>query len=99
MIVNDDSAAMKLKLAKKHFLINFSRLKPIPEGYEPKEWEYERHPITRFFKQYVFHTDQENYEFMAHQVYFDVSVSRSLFERVCFGQTIIYGRYISNPLG
>ena len=27
--------------------IGSAKLKPIPEGYEPKEEEYERHPISR----------------------------------------------------
>ena len=29
--------------------IGSAKLKPIPEGYVPKEEEYERHPISRYF--------------------------------------------------
>jgi len=37
-------------------------LKEIPEGYVPKHWEYERHPISRFFSRYGFWSTQELYE-------------------------------------
>ena len=30
-----------------NIFIGSVKLKPIPEGYEPKEEEYERHPISR----------------------------------------------------
>ncbi|CAD6217163.1 GSCOCG00004701001-RA-CDS [Cotesia congregata] len=37
-------------------------LKEIPEGYEPKHWEYYRHPISRWLARYVFPSDQQEYE-------------------------------------
>ncbi|XP_034951766.1 NADH dehydrogenase [ubiquinone] 1 beta subcomplex subunit 5, mitochondrial [Chelonus insularis] len=48
------------------FLINIfigpAQLAPIPEGYVPKHWEYERHPITRFFARYLLTSEQQEYE-------------------------------------
>lgn len=37
-------------------------MRDIPEGYEPKEWEYERHPITRFFLKYIMTDYRSKYE-------------------------------------
>ena len=33
-----------------NIFIGSAKLKPIPEGYEPREEEYERHPISRYVK-------------------------------------------------
>lgn len=46
-----------------------AELKDIPEGYEPKEYEYYKGPIQRFLAKY-FHTSyQETYEKSLHVVY------------------------------
>lgn len=35
-----------------------AQLEPIPDGYNPKHWEYHRHPITRFIARYI-HTNPQ----------------------------------------
>ncbi|XP_049767156.1 NADH dehydrogenase [ubiquinone] 1 beta subcomplex subunit 5, mitochondrial [Schistocerca cancellata] len=44
-------------------------LAEIPEGYEPKHWEYFRHPITRFLARYLFPNPQQEYEKFLHYSY------------------------------
>lgn len=37
-------------------------LSEIPEGYEPRHWEYYKHPITRFMARYVFNPLELDHE-------------------------------------
>ncbi|XP_055319673.1 NADH dehydrogenase [ubiquinone] 1 beta subcomplex subunit 5, mitochondrial isoform X2 [Sitodiplosis mosellana] len=46
-----------------------AQLTPIPEGYDPKHWEYHRHPISRFMSRYIFPTPQQDYEKTLHVLY------------------------------
>ncbi|KAJ2945743.1 hypothetical protein O0L34_g586 [Tuta absoluta] len=43
-----------------------AQLQPIPEGYNPKHWEYHRHPITRFIARYIHNPPQQDYEKFMH---------------------------------
>lgn len=44
-------------------------LTEIPKGYEPKHWEYHRHPISRFISRYIYTSPQEEYERTLHVIY------------------------------
>ncbi|XP_017884485.1 NADH dehydrogenase [ubiquinone] 1 beta subcomplex subunit 5, mitochondrial [Ceratina calcarata] len=43
-------------------------LEKIPEGYIPKQWEYYRHPITRFISKYISLNIQMEYEKHLHRI-------------------------------
>lgn len=46
-------------------------LEPIPEGYDPKPWEYYRNPITRFYVRYIQTLPQQDYEKYLHVMYIE----------------------------
>ncbi|KAL4711542.1 hypothetical protein ACJJTC_000558 [Scirpophaga incertulas] len=43
-----------------------AELTPIPAGYNPKYWEYHRHPVTRFIARYMHCDPQQDYEKFMH---------------------------------
>jgi len=49
-----------------NLMIGPATLSPMPEGYTPKEYEYQRHPITRFIARYAWSNYQESYEKTLH---------------------------------
>lgn len=49
-----------------NIFIGPAQLADIPEGYEPKEWEYYQGPIKRWFAKYVYETPQKEYERTLH---------------------------------
>ncbi|GAB6018566.1 hypothetical protein CHUAL_000261 [Chamberlinius hualienensis] len=51
-----------------NIFIGPAELQEIPEGYVPKDWEYYKGPIQRWFAKYVYITDQEHYEKFLHYV-------------------------------
>merc|ERR1712218_365153 len=52
-----------------NIFIGTAKLKPIPEGYEPKEEEYERHPISRWLMKYFYTNSQMLYEQKLHGIW------------------------------
>ncbi|XP_035225850.1 NADH dehydrogenase [ubiquinone] 1 beta subcomplex subunit 5, mitochondrial-like [Stegodyphus dumicola] len=49
-----------------NIFIGPATLTEIPEGYEPKHWEYYKHPISRFIAKYFFDDPQITYEQTLH---------------------------------
>ncbi|KAK5650270.1 hypothetical protein RI129_001299 [Pyrocoelia pectoralis] len=52
-----------------NIFIGPATLSEIPEGYEPKYWEYSRSPITRFIAKYIVTNPQQDYEKYLHHLY------------------------------
>merc|ERR1711963_140890 len=50
-----------------NIFIGPAKLKPIPEGYEPREDEYDVHPITRWFTRNVYISQQQRHEMLLHE--------------------------------
>merc|ERR1712025_493413 len=51
-----------LVIALSYMMVGSGELQPIPEGYNPKEWEYYKSPITRFLVKHFKKSLQELYE-------------------------------------
>lgn len=48
-----------------NLMVGQAVLKPIPEGYDPKEEEYYKSPVTRWFVRNIFRSTQQQYEMRA----------------------------------
>ncbi|CAF0867118.1 unnamed protein product [Didymodactylos carnosus] len=51
-------------------------LTEIPEGYEPRHWEYFKHPIKRFLGRYLVQPVDERYEISLHAIYVGIMKDR-----------------------
>merc|ERR1712001_144648 len=52
-----------------NIFIGSAKLKPIPDGYEPREEEYERHPLSRWLMKNYFLNGQMVYETKLHAIW------------------------------
>jgi len=92
-----------------NIFIGPAKLADIPEGYEPKHWEYQRHPISRFLARYVVASSyQQDYERNLHYISEEAEQirMRKLSKRVehlmqtrgdypnYYGTSVITGKYI-----
>ncbi|CAD7003113.1 NADH dehydrogenase [ubiquinone] 1 beta subcomplex subunit 5, mitochondrial [Ceratitis capitata] len=52
-----------------NIFIGPAQLTEITEGYEPKHWEYHKHPISRFIARYIYPSPQQEYEKALHHIF------------------------------
>uniref|UniRef100_A0A1A9UXR2 NADH dehydrogenase [ubiquinone] 1 beta subcomplex subunit 5, mitochondrial n=1 Tax=Glossina austeni TaxID=7395 RepID=A0A1A9UXR2_GLOAU len=52
-----------------NIFIGPAQLEPIPHNYEPKHWEYHKHPISRFISRYIHPSPQQEYEKQLHHLF------------------------------
>uniref|UniRef100_A0A4Y7LP77 NADH dehydrogenase [ubiquinone] 1 beta subcomplex subunit 5, mitochondrial n=1 Tax=Eubosmina coregoni TaxID=186181 RepID=A0A4Y7LP77_9CRUS len=52
-----------------NIFIGPAKLVPIPEGYNPQEYEYHQHPITRWMAKNITKSYQQEYEMHLHNIY------------------------------
>uniref|UniRef100_A0A9N6WU24 NADH dehydrogenase [ubiquinone] 1 beta subcomplex subunit 5, mitochondrial n=1 Tax=Alona affinis TaxID=381656 RepID=A0A9N6WU24_9CRUS len=52
-----------------NLFIGPAKLAEIPEGYEPEEYEYHSHPITRFMAKHMVRSYQQEYEMFCQDTY------------------------------
>jgi len=49
-------------IAYVNIFVGPAELAEIPDGYEPKAWEYEEHPFKRWFAKYIYEEPEKTYE-------------------------------------
>jgi NADH dehydrogenase (ubiquinone) 1 beta subcomplex subunit 5 len=64
-------------IAYANLFVGQAKLVDIPEDYEPKHWEYHKHPIARFWAKYVVENPVRVYEINLHHLW-DVREKRRL---------------------
>lgn len=66
-------------------------LAEIPEGYEPRHWEYYKHPISRFIARYVLeHQDEEDETMLA---FLDIESERIILRHITSRVSDVMGFY------
>jgi len=52
-----------------NLLVGPAELAEVPEGYIPREWEYQQNAVMRFMARYVYPTPQKGYEQLLQNMY------------------------------